>query len=174
SPMDGHVVAEAVVNVVYGAIPVDVDVTITFPANGSLVNTAGGVTVTGTTLNIADGNVTVQLRDNSNRVLAERQGKRAPTGGTGNWRARLNAYFTSNPPGSIVAFTPGVGDGGHFLSDMIFVTFNTNCGVRTDWPVYIVQRGDTLSRIAQRTGSSTGELALGNCLNNVNIIEVGQ
>lgn len=174
SPMDGHVVAEAVVNVVYGAIPVDVDVTITFPANGSLVNTAGGVTVTGTTLNIADGNVTVQLRDNSNRVLAERQVKSAPTSGTGNWQAHLNAYFTFNTPGSIVAFTPGVGDGGQFLSDMIFVTFNTNCGVRTDWPVYIVQRGDTLSRIAQRTGSSTGELALGNCLNNVNIIEVGQ
>src|SRR5690606_6238553 len=64
--------------------------------------------------------------------------------------------------------------GGQFLSDMIFVTFNTNCGVRTDWPVYIVPRGATLSRIAQRTGSSTGELALGNCLNNVNIIEVGQ
>lgn len=174
SPNDGSIVAEAVVNVVYGAIPVDVDITITFPANGSLVNTATGVIVTGTTRNIADGNVTVQLRDNNNRVLAERQVKTAPTQGSGSWQASLTAFFTFNTPGSIVAFTPGVGDGGQFLSDTIFVTFQTNCGVRTDWPIYIVQRGDTLSRIAQRVGSNTFELAQGNCLNNINIIEVGQ
>jgi hypothetical protein len=174
SPMDGSVVAEAVVNVIYGAIPADVDIAITFPANGSVVNTAGGVVVTGTTRNIPDGNVTVQLRDNNNRVLAERQVKTAPTQGDGNWQANLNAFFTFNTPGSIFAFTPGVGEGGQFLSDTIFVTFNVNCGVRSDWPVYIVQRGDTLSRIAQRVGSSTAELAQGNCLNNVNVIEVGQ
>ena len=174
SPQDGSVVAEAIVNVTYGAIPDDADLTITFPAAGTVVNTAGGVTVNGTSRNITDGNVTVQLRDGNNRVLSERSVKTSPTQGDGQWTAQLGAFFTANIPGSIYAFAPGVGEGGQFVSDTIFVTFQTNCGVRTDWPVYIVQRGDTLTRIAQRVSSSVSELAQANCLNNPSIIEVGQ
>jgi hypothetical protein len=174
SASGGGVDAEAVVNVTYGAIPPDVGVDITLPLPGAAVDTTSGVIVTGTTLNIPDGNVTVQLRDGNNRLLAERRVKSAPTQGTGNWQASLNAFFTVNSSGSIVAFAPGVGQGGQFPSDTVFVTFLANCAVRTDWPIYVVQRGDILNAIAQRVGSSAAELARANCLNNPNLIEVGQ
>ncbi|MBZ0303090.1 MAG: LysM peptidoglycan-binding domain-containing protein, partial [Anaerolineae bacterium] len=171
---DGRVEAEAIVNVSYGAIPVDVDIAITFPTNGAVVTTAPNITVTGTTRNISDGRVIVQVRDGNNRVLAERQVQTSPTQGNGTWQALLNAFFTFNTSGSIVAYTPGVGDGGQFLTDTIFVTFLANCAPRNDWPIYFVQRGDTLGNIARNVGSSTAELAQANCLNNVNLIEVGQ
>lgn len=50
----------------------------------------------------------------------------------------------------------------------------SNCTPRGDWPVYTVVRGDTLSRIAQRTGTTTAELVTANCLANAELIFVGQ
>ncbi len=49
-----------------------------------------------------------------------------------------------------------------------------NCRPRTDWPVYVVSGGDTLSSIAARISSSANELAQGNCLSNPNLITPGQ
>lgn len=40
----------------------------------------------------------------------------------------------------------------------------TPCMPRPDWPVYIVQRGDTLFSIARVTGSTVDELVRANCL----------
>lgn len=48
------------------------------------------------------------------------------------------------------------------------------CSSRTDWTIYTVSPGDTLSGIAQRTGSTVNELASANCLRNANSISVGQ
>lgn len=48
------------------------------------------------------------------------------------------------------------------------------CVVRNDYPTYTVQRGDTLSNIARRYGSSTNQLVTANCLANANNIAVGQ
>ncbi len=48
------------------------------------------------------------------------------------------------------------------------------CIVRTDWPVYTVVRGDTLNKIAQRSGTTAGVLASANCLPNINTIYAGQ
>ncbi|MCB0037821.1 MAG: LysM peptidoglycan-binding domain-containing protein, partial [Anaerolineales bacterium] len=48
------------------------------------------------------------------------------------------------------------------------------CTPHTDWPAYTVQAGDTLGTIAQAAGSSIAELTTGNCLDNPNLIEVGQ
>jgi LysM repeat protein len=50
----------------------------------------------------------------------------------------------------------------------------TNCTVRTDWPVYTVQSGDTLGVIAGRTGSTISALTTANCLANPDSIAVGQ
>ncbi|MBX7252385.1 MAG: LysM peptidoglycan-binding domain-containing protein [Candidatus Promineofilum sp.] len=47
------------------------------------------------------------------------------------------------------------------------------CAPRSDWPVYTVQRGDTLFRIAQRVGSSVAELSAANCLANPNVLPAG-
>ncbi len=47
------------------------------------------------------------------------------------------------------------------------------CYPQVGWPVYIVQPGDTLSSLAQRTFSTVDTLALANCLANPNQIFVG-
>jgi LysM repeat protein len=49
----------------------------------------------------------------------------------------------------------------------------TPCMPRADWPVYVVQRGDTLSSIARATGASVRELIEANCLTS-SLIIVGQ
>lgn len=43
-------------------------------------------------------------------------------------------------------------------------TSRPRCYVRTDWFIYIVQRGDTLSSIARRVNTSVQDLMRGNCL----------
>ncbi|NWF69938.1 MAG: LysM peptidoglycan-binding domain-containing protein [Chloroflexi bacterium] len=48
------------------------------------------------------------------------------------------------------------------------------CTVRTDWPVYTVQRGDTLARIARRYNTTVATLVSANCLTNANRIYTGQ
>ncbi len=48
------------------------------------------------------------------------------------------------------------------------------CTPRADWPIYIVATGDTLGRIAVRTGTSAAALTQANCLTNANLISVGQ
>jgi LysM repeat protein len=45
----------------------------------------------------------------------------------------------------------------------------TPCIPRTDWPIYIVQPGDTLFSIAARTGTTVDQLRRANCLPNNNI-----
>jgi hypothetical protein len=53
-------------------------------------------------------------------------------------------------------------------------TTPTVCAVPTDWFIYIVQPGDTLTDIAARTGSTVQELVTRNCLPNADAIFVGQ
>ncbi len=49
------------------------------------------------------------------------------------------------------------------------------CTPRYDWGyTYVIQRGDTLSNIAQRAGVSVQTLALANCISNPNYIYAGQ
>ncbi len=53
-------------------------------------------------------------------------------------------------------------------------TVSAQCAIRTDLPVYVVQRGDTLARIARRYNTTAATLAAFNCLPNVNRIYTGQ
>jgi LysM repeat protein len=53
-------------------------------------------------------------------------------------------------------------------------TGNTVCYPRTDWATYIVVQGDTLGKLAERTGTTIQQLAAANCLSNANVISVGQ
>ena len=50
---------------------------------------------------------------------------------------------------------------------------STPCVPQYSWPIYYVQRGDTLSSLARATGSSVNELMLANCLPDPRI-NVGQ
>ena len=45
----------------------------------------------------------------------------------------------------------------------------TACGVRSDWPIYTVQPGDTLSQLAARAGVSVDDLVRANCLTSTDI-----
>ncbi len=49
-----------------------------------------------------------------------------------------------------------------------------SCTPRNDWPQYTVVVGDTLGRIAVRTGTTAAALTQANCLANANLISVGQ
>jgi hypothetical protein len=48
------------------------------------------------------------------------------------------------------------------------------CSPRTDWPTYTVQRGESLSQIARRFGTTSAILTQANCLTNPNRIFRGQ
>lgn len=48
------------------------------------------------------------------------------------------------------------------------------CTIPVGWIQYRIAAGDTLSALARRTGTTTTQLANGNCLTNPNNIEVGQ
>ncbi len=51
----------------------------------------------------------------------------------------------------------------------------SGCILRDDWTGrYVIQSGDTLFNIANRFGLTVNELQLGNCIENANIISVGQ
>ena len=49
-----------------------------------------------------------------------------------------------------------------------------NCDLQDNWDTYIVQRGDSIARIASVTGSTIDELTEANCLENPNRINIGQ
>lgn len=51
---------------------------------------------------------------------------------------------------------------------------SSGCTVRTDLPVYTVVAGDTLFKIATRAEMTVDEIVRVNCLDNRNVIEVGQ
>ena len=59
-------------------------------------------------------------------------------------------------------------------TSVVVVPTTVGCFVRTDWFNYAVAAGDTLSRIAQRAGTTAAVLAQANCLANANAIYAGQ
>jgi LysM repeat protein len=48
------------------------------------------------------------------------------------------------------------------------------CTIRSEWPTYVVQPGDTVFKISQLVGSTVDELATANCLTDARRIDVGQ
>ena len=171
SARDGSIVAEASVSVIYGDIfPQTPSLTITSPGAGAVLNTANGVAVTGTSVNVPEGKLTVQARGANNAVLVEQA---VTAGANGAWQATLTLRLTADTAGNIYAFVPNP-NGSPLATATVNVTFQANCAIRTDWPTYSVVAGDTLFSIAQKVGSSVNELAQANCLTNTGVIVVGQ
>ncbi len=168
SAQDGSLEAQASVEVTFGAV-LQSGITITIPAEGAILNTAGGLIVTGTSLNIAENQFTLQARTAEGTVLAQTS---VPTNTTGTWQTTLNPLLVANTPGTVYAFAQNTA--GVYASATVNVTFQANCALRTDWPTYQVQVGDNLFRIAQSVGSTMDELRVANCLINPSVIVVGQ
>ena len=83
--------------------------TITSPTSGA--NVQATFTVSGRGCGLFEGNVVVQARDSSGRVLAERpttlQGSTVGMGGEGSYSIQLTVNVGANTPGSIVVSSPG-------------------------------------------------------------------
>jgi putative lipoprotein len=174
SPADGSRMAESKVSVTFVSTPtqpVRPSIRIERPANGARINATSGFSVNGLAQGVFEGNVIVQARDAYGSLLDQVV---TTADVNGNWSTALRFLIPSGTVGSIYAFSTSPADGRVVADDLVRVTFVSACRVRTDWPVYVVQRGDTLFSIAQRTGSTVGELTFANCLSNPNNITVGQ
>ena len=146
-------------------------ITILSPLNESIFPTGVVVSVVGTSTNLLANGLTVRALNANSDVLAEAS---VIPDVSGNWIANLTVNVPLGTRGKIYVFAPRPGDGFVYASARVTVTYGGPCVVRTDWFVYTVQAGDTLFRIANRVGSNINELALANCLDNTNLIYVGQ
>ena len=48
------------------------------------------------------------------------------------------------------------------------------CGAPAGWMIYVVRRGDTLSSLARRLGTTVGQIQSANCMGNSSLIRAGQ
>lgn len=172
SPVDGSAMAEDEVRVTFVSTPAPVPpaIAIESPRDGRSVD-AAGFRVSGSSVNLFEGNVIVRVRDAYGRTLRQAV---TTADQRGDWFLDFSVLIEDGSAGSIYAFSTSPVDGSVTADDVVRVTFSSPCKLRTDWPVYVVRAGDTLFTIAQRTGSSVGELMTANCLTNPNIIYVGQ
>ncbi len=171
--MNGNTVIASsnVVNVVYGTQSGSPFVQITVPSQNAIVAVnSAPIQIFGLAGNLPANSIVVRALDAFSNVLSQAT---VGTDGAGNWSALLNVSVAPGTPGSLYAFVTG-SQGAIVASSRVNVFYGAQCFARTDWPVYVVSRGDTLLRIAQRVGSNVTELAIANCLNNVNLVYVGQ
>ena len=144
------------------------------PQNGAVVGGNGVlINVMGIAGNLFENALTVRALDTFGNILAQQ-----PLVYDQNGYWQTTNLFVNNvapgTPGTIYAFATSARDGSIIASARVSVTYAGQCFIRTDWPIYVVQAGDTLLRIAQRIGSTVTELAYANCIPNANIVYVGQ
>ena len=175
SPVDGSVDAYDQVSVeLVGPQPTpppQPHIKIASPPNNAVVNTTHGFSVFGSASGTFENNVVVRVLDNQGRTLRQIATRATEDG---SWNVFIHLLITNGSTGSIYAFSTSPKDGSIEADDRVNVTFTSGCQPRTDWPVYVVQPGDTLFSIAQRTGSTVGELVIANCISNPNLITVGE
>jgi uncharacterized lipoprotein YbaY/LysM repeat protein len=171
-PTTGDVVAEAQVNVQFGLSPLASTplVQIEQPAPGATVETRQPFTVSGTANGIWAGAVTVRVRNAFGQTVYEAITTAGPAG---DWQLTLDLLIADGATGSIYAFATSPEDERVLIDDLVRVTFSSDCLVRTDWPRYTVQPGDTLFDLAQRSGTSLRALVMANCLSNPNLLTQG-
>ncbi len=94
----------------------------------------------------------------------------------------VTALFSSNKPESSTATdapesstaTDAPNNDQPFATSIPVTDTPIACNLQDDWDEYTVQRGDNLSNIANRTGSTIDELTSANCLENPNRLRSGQ
>jgi uncharacterized lipoprotein YbaY/LysM repeat protein len=141
------------------------------PGNGARVDADRSFTVSGVGQGLFEGNVVVRVRDAYGRTLRQAV---TTARSDGRWAVSFNLLIADGTPGNIYAFSTSPANGAVVADDSVTVTFVSSCRVRTDWPVYVVQRGDSLFTIAQEFGTTVAELTYANCLTNPNVVYVGQ
>lgn len=98
--------------------------------------------------------------------------QRAPTGLSNNTYSLIET-LPADPAATqaSIAATPTAQTVHIYAIEIIPVS---GCTPRTDWDIYMVKKGDTLSEIASRTSSSVDILGAANCLKNVSFIRINQ
>lgn len=166
----------AITNVIYGQAQPAAFIDITNPPPNVTLYTDRPIRVSGVAGGLFENALVVRALDNNGRILAQQPVTTNATqvGGIGGWQVDLFVTVPAGTRGSIYAFATSARDGSVVAEDIVNVIYGGPCIVRTDWPTYTVQRGETLFGIAQRVGSSVAELTQANCLANANVLFAGQ
>ena len=167
----GSIVAQTSITVTWGRNSSSPFILITSPQQGAIVGVGAPVQVNGFETNLFENALVVRALDTFGNVLAQQP---VVANAQGLWSASFNVNVAPGTPGSIFAYATSARDGSIIASSRVGVFFGGQCFVRSDWPVYIVRRGDTLLRLAQSTGTSVAQLALANCITNADLVFAGQ
>ncbi len=107
-------------------------ITITEPAQGTMLDTTWAVTVKGEAGGLFEGNVVVQALSASGEVLAQQpttvDSPDAGIGGAGPWSMDLRIETEPGTQGQIVAFSTSPADGSTVASDSVDVGFGESPG----------------------------------------------
>lgn len=172
--VSGQVYAQTPIQ--YGPIQPSAFIDITNPLPNVTLYTDRPIRISGVAGGLFENSLAVRALDANGNILAQAPvtTNAGQVGGVGGWQVDLFVNVAPGTRGSIYAFATSAQDGRVIAEDRVNVTYGGPCVIRTDWPTYTVQRGDTLFGIASRTGSTVAALAQANCLANANILYAGQ
>jgi heat shock protein HslJ len=130
SPVDGSVMAEAIVDVSLGRTPaVQAYIQIDEPASGQTLDIAGPITIRGKGAGLPEANVVVQALDRDGNELASQptilQGPEVGTGGEGTWEVQLSVTTEPGMAGQIRAYSPSPADNSIVAEAQVQVTFGS-------------------------------------------------
>lgn len=172
-PTSGLVLTTDRIRVTYGQAPAPVPpmLKINQPTQGATVDAGNGFVVSGVSAALPTNTIVVQLYNPANQIIYQTV---TSPGSSGQWSVAIRLYIATGTPARIWVFSPSPVNGQPLVGDQVNITLSSPCLVRTDWPTYVVQPGDTIYSIAQSIGVDMATLILGNCLTNPNVIAVGQ
>lgn len=120
SPSDNSVVADAVVDVVYGVSNQEASITIINPTANSTLNLGNAINISGTGVGLFENTVFIRALDNEGTVLVEAV---AITDANGNWLLNLPLAVAPGTRGMIFAYSTSPLDGGVAVSAGVNVIF---------------------------------------------------
>jgi len=169
----GIITASNIVNVTWGQPSTAPLILINNPLLNAIVAINGTqIAANGFAANIP-GTITVRAVDALGSILGQQI---VTPNNMGAWQATfgLNVAVAVGARGGIIAFATHPNTGAFLTSARVDVIYGGQCLIRSDWFIYVVRSGDTLNRIASRTGSTTPQLAYANCIANADLVFVGQ
>ncbi len=166
-----NIVAQKSITVTWGSNNASPVVIITSPPQKTVVGVNTQVHVEGFGANSFENNIVVRALDTFGNTLTQQS---TVYDQNGFWSVNLLVNVPPGTPGALYAFITSPQNGSIVASSRVDVYFNGQCYIRTDWPIYVVQAGDTLLRISQRVGTTVTDLAYSNCITNANLVYTGQ
>ncbi len=120
SPNDNSVVADAVVDVVYGQVTGESSITIINPTANSTLNLGNAINISGTSAGLYENMIVIRILDNNGNVLAEAV---TTADANGNWLLDMPLAVAPGTRGMIFAYSTSPLDGSIDVSDGVNVIF---------------------------------------------------